>query len=61
MTLDVAGILSPLREMIFGILIVAFLMFEPQALLGLVLRALGRDPAPRTMSNHNGRTPCAPH
>lgn len=45
MTLDVAGILSPLREMTFGILIVGFLMFEPQGIAGLALRALRRNPA----------------
>ncbi|MEX2128153.1 MAG: branched-chain amino acid ABC transporter permease [Xanthobacteraceae bacterium] len=43
-TADVAGILSPLREFIFGALIVGFLVFEPRGLAGLVdrLRAGGR-------------------
>jgi branched-chain amino acid transport system permease protein len=41
---DVAGILSPMREIIFGALIVGFLMFEPRGLAGLVnrLRVGGR-------------------
>ena len=33
-TADVAGFLSPLREFIFGALIVGFLMFEPRGLAG---------------------------
>jgi branched-chain amino acid transport system permease protein len=43
-TADVAGIFSPLREFIFGALIVGFLIFEPRGLAGLVdrLRAGGR-------------------
>lgn len=39
---NVAGLLSPLREIIFGALIVGFLMFEPRGLMGLVHRAMGR-------------------
>ncbi|MFI5011583.1 MAG: branched-chain amino acid ABC transporter permease [Hyphomicrobiales bacterium] len=39
--MNVAGVLSPLREMIFGMLIVGFLMFEPQGLSGLFGRAAG--------------------
>jgi len=41
---DVAGILSPMREIIFGALIVTFLMFEPRGLAGLFdrLRVGGR-------------------
>ncbi len=34
-TRDVAGILSPMREIIFGALIVGFLMFEPRGLAGI--------------------------
>jgi branched-chain amino acid transport system permease protein len=43
-TADIAGIFSPLREFIFGALIVGFLIFEPRGLAGLVyrLRAGGR-------------------
>jgi branched-chain amino acid transport system permease protein len=37
-TADVAGFLSPLREFIFGALIVGFLMFEPRGLAGLIYR-----------------------
>jgi branched-chain amino acid transport system permease protein len=40
-TADVAGFLSPLREFIFGALIVGFLMFESRGLAGLVHRLLG--------------------
>ena len=40
-TQDVAGFLSPLREFIFGALIVGFLMFEPRGLAGLIHRVLG--------------------
>ena len=39
---DVAGLLSPLREIFFGALIVGFLMFEPRGLAGLLDRARGR-------------------
>jgi branched-chain amino acid transport system permease protein len=39
---DLAGLLSPLREIIFGGLIVAFLIFEPRGLVGFVERAHGR-------------------
>jgi branched-chain amino acid transport system permease protein len=35
---DIAGILSPLRELIFGALIVGFLIFEPRGLAGLYYR-----------------------
>ena len=38
---DVAGLLSPLREICFGALIVAFLMLEPRGLAGLIDRARG--------------------
>lgn len=37
-TRDVAGILSPMREIIFGALIVGFLMFEPRGLAGIYER-----------------------
>jgi branched-chain amino acid transport system permease protein len=40
-TADVAGLLSPLREFIFGALIVGFLMFESRGLAGLIHRLLG--------------------
>ena len=40
-TADVAGFLSPLREFIFGALIVGFLMFEPRGLAGLIRRMRG--------------------
>lgn len=39
---NVAGLLSPLREIIFGSLIVGFLMFEPRGLMGLVERLRGK-------------------
>lgn len=42
---DLAGLLSPLREIIFGGLIVGFLVFEPRGLVGLVNRLLGRAEA----------------
>jgi branched-chain amino acid transport system permease protein len=41
-TADVAGLLSPLREFIFGALIVGFLMFEPRGLAGIVRRLRGQ-------------------
>lgn len=41
-TANVAGLLSPLREIIFGALIVGFLMFEPRGLMGVVERLRGR-------------------
>jgi branched-chain amino acid transport system permease protein len=40
-TRDVAGILSPMREIIFGSLIVGFLIFEPRGLAGIVERLGG--------------------
>lgn len=40
---DLASLLSPLREIIFGSLIVLFLIFEPRGLVGFVDRALGRS------------------
>jgi branched-chain amino acid transport system permease protein len=39
---NVAGLLSPLREIIFGTLIIGFLMFEPRGLMGIVERLRGR-------------------
>jgi branched-chain amino acid transport system permease protein len=42
---DLARLLSPLREIIFGALIVGFLIFEPRGLVGLVERAFGRSEA----------------
>lgn len=39
---DLASLLSPLREILFGALIVGFLIFEPRGLVGLVERVLGR-------------------
>ncbi|WP_237065395.1 branched-chain amino acid ABC transporter permease [Loktanella sp. M215] len=39
---NVAGLLSPLREIIFGLLIIGFLMFEPRGLKGILDRLLGR-------------------
>lgn len=38
---DMAGVLSPMREIIFGALIVGFLIFEPRGLVGLLKRAFG--------------------
>lgn len=38
---DLARLLSPMREILFGALIVGFLIFEPRGLVGLVRRALG--------------------
>lgn len=40
---DLASLLSPLREILFGALIVGFLIFEPRGLVGLVERFLGRS------------------
>jgi branched-chain amino acid transport system permease protein len=40
---DLAGLIAPLREIIFGSLIVGFLLFEPRGLVGLVERAFGRS------------------
>lgn len=40
---NVAGLLSPLREIIFGTLIIGFLMFEPRGLMGIVERLRGRS------------------
>lgn len=40
---DLASLLSPLREIIFGSLIVLFLIFEPRGLVGFIDRALGRS------------------
>lgn len=39
---DLARILSPLREIFFGALIVGFLIFEPRGLVGLLRRFLGQ-------------------
>lgn len=39
---NIAGLLSPLREIIFGLLIIGFLMFEPRGLKGILDRLLGR-------------------
>jgi len=41
--LDIAIVLSPVRETIFGALIVGFLMFEPRGLAGIVDRLRGRS------------------
>lgn len=41
-TVDLAGVLSPLQEIIFGVLIVGFLMLEPRGLAGLWDRLRGR-------------------
>jgi branched-chain amino acid transport system permease protein len=41
-TADIAGLLSPLREFIFGALIVGFLMFEPRGLAGVFQRLRGK-------------------
>jgi branched-chain amino acid transport system permease protein len=49
---DLAGFLSPLRELIFGALIVGFLIFEPNGLVGLVRRALGHSEAYETRPEH---------
>ncbi|MBL1422585.1 MAG: branched-chain amino acid ABC transporter permease [Alphaproteobacteria bacterium] len=38
---DMASVLSPLREIIFGALIVGFLIFEPRGLVGIVRRIMG--------------------
>jgi len=40
---NVAGLLSPLREIIFGLLIIGFLMFEPRGLKGILDRITGRQ------------------
>lgn len=39
---NLAVFIVPLREIIFGALIVGFLLFEPRGLVGLIDRALGR-------------------
>lgn len=40
---DLAGLLSPMREIIFGSLIVGFLILEPRGLVGLLRRTLGQE------------------
>ncbi|NEI74568.1 branched-chain amino acid ABC transporter permease [Rhizobium lusitanum] len=50
---DLASLLSPLREIFFGALIVGFLIFEPRGLVGLVKRALGQaDTVEAKQSEH---------
>ena len=49
---DLASLLSPLREIIFGSLIVGFLIFEPRGLVGFVDRALGRSHTVDTQQQH---------
>jgi len=44
-TVDLAGLLSPLREVLFGALIVGFLMLEARGLAGLWERLRGRREA----------------
>jgi branched-chain amino acid transport system permease protein len=39
---ELAAITAPLREFVFGALIVGFLMFEPRGLVGLIERVRGR-------------------
>ena len=49
---DMASLLSPLREIIFGALIVLFLIFEPRGLVGFVQRAMGRAEAVDARQEH---------
>lgn len=49
---DMASLLSPLREIIFGLLIVLFLIFEPRGLVGFVERMLGRAEAVEARQEH---------
>lgn len=49
---DMASLLSPLREIIFGLLIVLFLIFEPRGLVGFVERALGRAETVEARQEH---------
>ncbi|HVX99751.1 MAG TPA: branched-chain amino acid ABC transporter permease [Pseudorhodoplanes sp.] len=39
---DLIAVTSPLRELVFGVMIVAFLMFEPRGLMGFYERLRGR-------------------
>jgi len=49
---DMASLLSPLREIAFGALIVLFLIFEPRGLVGIVERAMGRSQALEAGQEH---------
>jgi branched-chain amino acid transport system permease protein len=49
---DMASLLSPLREIAFGALIVLFLIFEPRGLVGFVERAMGRSQAVEARQEH---------
>lgn len=49
---DMASLLSPLREIAFGALIVLFLIFEPRGLVGFVDRAMGRSQAVEARQEH---------
>ncbi len=49
---DMASLLSPLREIAFGALIVLFLIFEPRGLVGIVERAMGRAQAVEARQEH---------
>ncbi len=47
-TLNIADVLSALREMAFGLLIILFLIFEPRGLAALLPRLRPRPPGSRT-------------
>ncbi len=49
---DLAGLLSPLREIIFGGLIIGFLIFEPRGLVGLLHRAFGHAEEVEAKAEH---------
>lgn len=50
--MDMARLMSPLREMIFGAMIVGFLIFEPRGLAGIVQRLMGKSEAVEANAEH---------
>lgn len=50
--LDMARYSSPLREILFGLMIVLFLVFEPRGLVGIVERLMGKTQAVEATTGH---------
>lgn len=50
--LDMARYSSPLREILFGLMIVLFLVFEPRGLVGFVQRLTGKAEAVEASTGH---------
>lgn len=50
--LDMARYSAPLREILFGLMIVLFLVFEPRGLVGFVQRLLGKTEAVEASTGH---------